>query len=340
MRRRTLATLGILLACLAALLVPARATAAEPDWGNLPYVYYDGTGYYFDVFSNAETWQAYRVINVPGGLSQAYPTPEVYAGKVTEAIWAKACSATKKQKVTISRDVQLPGTPGELLLDVQRRSLHGTNPISSVEVRLNNTRIATLKGRTDGVNAWKSIDVSAYKDTVRYGTNTLTLIAVKAKTKKADGFCVGGTPDFGVAVELVGRPVSDMQVTLDELLSSTIGLLTHATVTNAGPSVAAFPTFSLTTGHETGPVNVTELHLYLGDAECPASSTGEGMTSTCQLPALAPGEAVQVTVIIKWAFTCPSNASVAWGYNSFNLWQDTDRSNNGRGDRLSYCPPA
>lgn len=295
MSRRVLAALGVHLAWLLLLVAPPPASAqrAEPDWANLPYFGYDNTGYYFDVASNGELWKAYRVINVPSGYTPPYLTPEFYSGKQVEAIWAKTCPATKGQKVTLSRQVQLAGEPGQLLLNVQRTVLdlatrhQGKVPISSVEVRLNGFRIAKLTGKKDGVNAWKSIDVSAHRDAVTYGANTVTVVATKAKTTKAQGFCASGTPDFGVAVELVGRPVSDLVTTVAPFTAYSIGFQAVATVTNHGPSYAANASFNLQTGQETA-TDVTDLSLSSEHGTCQAYPSGAGYSGTCALGGLPP----------------------------------------------------
>lgn len=98
-----LALAAVFMAPAVSVVPVAAAPARDVNWGTLPYYYYNSEGQFFNVPTNAETFEARRITNVNTGFSSDYRTPEQYGGKVLEAVWDKTCPAVGKQKVIESR---------------------------------------------------------------------------------------------------------------------------------------------------------------------------------------------------------------------------------------------
>jgi len=336
---------------LAATVSPASA-AVVPDrrddvsWRDLAYVYYDSAGYYAYVPTNGELWKAHRITNTSSGLSPQPPTPELYSGKVLEALWKPSCPATKEQKVTMTRKVLLPGPLSSLHVGlktlVTSPTMHqGKNPFAWAELRLNGSTVLRLNSRSTPLDTWKGADLAS--GDVRHGTNTLTVVAKKRKTKKAWGFCYSGTPDFGVAAEVYAVPRSELSASIP--VGTFSGQMT-ATVTNAGPSyLVGGPSggqFWWTNGEPTGSAAVVDAlgQVNGGTGTCTTTHTVEGVSVTCPMPVLAPGESLKVDIYLQLSgTTCPGDWQIPFAYKVVGLWRETDLADNGQLDRRLACSP-
>lgn len=343
----------VLIALAAVFMVPAVSVvpvAAAPasdavDWAHLPYYYYNENGSFFNVPTNAATFTARRITNVLTGFNSDYRTPEQYSGKVLEAIWDKTCPAEDDQTIHQSREVFLPGAPGKLLVNLQMTvydppSHKNKNPIAWAEVRINGTVVARVENASRRANVWLKVDATDRAQSVRFGANTITIVAKKAETKKAWGFCSPKTdPGFGVSAEVVGLPAADARSTIT---GSVAGDHVHdltATVANDGPSGmigGMTGQFSFSTYAETG-TNVTELTLTSPGSTCSTASNGDGFTATCNLPVIEPGQSLAVAVHLGFTTGCPFNIPVA--FSVYSGWPDPNSANNGNLTGHIDCSP-
>lgn len=326
----------VLLAPLAPAPAPAAPARDVIDWASLPYLYYNENGQFFNVPTNGATFTARRITNVNTGFSTDYRTPEQYDGKVLEAIWDKTCPAEDDQKIHQSRTVYLPGAPGTLLVNLQMTvfdpaSHKFKNPIAWAEVRINGTVVARVEHGSRRVNTWLKVDASDRAQSVNFGENTITIVAKKAQTKKAWGFCSPKTdPGFGVSAEVVGLPATDARSDITSTVPGDAVFDLTATVTNDGPSgMGGGPSggqFDFSTYAETG-TDVTELTLTSPGSTCSTHSNGDGLTAVCQLPVIEAGQSVSIQVHIGLQNGCPYSVPLA--YTVVSGWRDPNYANNG-----------
>lgn len=349
MRRRLLdpvvALLGVLALGVAMVPSPAAAAPARDPWGNPPYYDYSEDGFFFYLPTNAETFTATRVTGVQTGFEDDYRTSEQHVeGLLAEAVWNEDCPAVHQQKITQSRQVVLSGPPGLMFVNLQMSNVSpashkNKNPIAWAEVRLNKTVIARVERDDAEMNEWVPLDVTEWAHLVKPGSNTISVVALKGRTKKSWGYCsYESIPSFGVAVELLGVPESGMRSSL--LLGSFEGnvLDTTATITNDGPSwvFEGQGTFNLTTNAETN-ANTDVLILGSDLASCSdAVSTGDGWSASCELPDMAPGSSLTVDVHIEFTRGfCPF--SIPLWYRVSANWRDPNPSDNGESNRAITC---
>lgn len=348
--RRAAAALALVLAATLSPVVLSSADGVVTDrsdpWTS-GYYYYDSGGSFAYVPTNAELWKSRRITNVSTGISPGPQTPELFDGKVLEAIWKKSCSATNAQTVTMSRKVQLPGNLSSLHVGldtvVTDGSFHrGKNPFSWAEVRLNGSTLLRLNAKSTPLSTWKSVDLAAGAVEVLYGTNTLSVVAKKRTTKKSWRFCSSGTPDFGVAAEVYAVPRSELTSSIPT--GSFSGQM-HATITNAGPSHmvggVSGGQFWFRTYEPTGEGYVVDALGQVGGVvdTCTTYRSSEDVIITCEMPVLAPGQTLGVDIYLQIQGSCPGDWKIPFAYKVVGLWREANVVDNGQGERSLGCLP-
>lgn len=214
------------------------------------------------------------------------------------------------------------------------------NPIAWAEVRINQTVVARIEGAKRKPNSWLNVNATDLAEAVTFGLNTISVVAMKAKTKKSWGFCSPKTdPGFGVSAEVVGLPAADARSTITGSVAGDHVFDLTASVANDGPSGMIGGTisqFSFSTYAETG-TNVTELTLTVPGSSCSTASNGDGFTATCYLPVIAPGQSVAIAIHLAFQTGCPFNIPLA--FSVYSGWPDPNSANNGSLTGHIDCSP-
>ncbi len=330
---------GTVGACLGAVLLSASLTAPAPaapasqetvDWLNAtPYIDHGGNGHqgWFRTVTNEESFKGggvNRTGTIGSLITENWGTPEEKRDGVSalQGLWLPKCEPVNAQTAVFSRTVYLPGIPyslkGSVFGDVRddRMKL----PLKSIEILINGVQVLEYSkvapkgdGEDEDVLAQVGplpnektrtlVDLTAASASVlKYGENEITFRAVKGKTKKKAGFCLG---DFiwSIAGEVFAEFRADTSATFSGSYKPSLGMaLAKLTVTNNGPSHNPLPE-KVTVSATSEQVNILQVRFSTDNpSECSSGSspTGSGYVASCPLPVLAPGETKVFDFSVDW----------------------------------------